>query len=333
MKNKPVKWGFKSFCVCDSSKSYHWNFEIYTGQQTAAGPGGLIHDLVLRLLGDLLKCGYWLFTDNYYTSPTLAESLMDATTQLVGTLRCNRTGVPKSLRDVKTFERKGKRGDMRYVRNNCILYLQWLDKRSVSLLSTVHCATDHNDASRMVRVEGEWQQQSVSRPKAVADYNRSMGGVDQFDQLASSYRLLRRSKKSWRVIFCDLLEICVINSFTLMMEYKSAHPDKLPRPRHYAQESFRMNLVKQLAGISDHAAPPASKRGRRSSPTSTHEISHHLPIAVEKSQRGNCKLCWSSRKIEQKSAFQCSTCVNQNGTPVFLCLRPDRQCFQQYHEQ
>ena len=74
LKNKPVKWGFKSYALCDSSNHYNWKFEIYTGQQQAPSVHGLIYDLVMRLFSPLQGQGYCLYTDNYYTSQSLATT-------------------------------------------------------------------------------------------------------------------------------------------------------------------------------------------------------------------------------------------------------------------
>ena len=57
---------------------------------------------------------------------------------------------------------------------------------------------------------------NLKKPAAVDHGNRLMSGVDIFDQRASGYCLLRRSKEFTRVLFYDMLEIRVINSFKLM---------------------------------------------------------------------------------------------------------------------
>ena len=202
IKDKPTKWGFKVFSLCDSLSSYNWTFEIYTGQQPAhVSAAGITHDLVMRLFDKLRNQGYSLYTDNYYTSHVLANSLLSNKSHLVGTVRSNRTGFPQPLKNVKDLERKGKRGDIRYVRDHNIVYVQWLDKRVVTVLSTKHQATARNDAQRIVKQNNTWVQQAIKRPAAIADYNTNMGGVDNFDHLAASYRVLQRSKKSWRCIF------------------------------------------------------------------------------------------------------------------------------------
>ena len=332
IKDKPTKWGFKVFALCDSMNSYNWTFEIYTGEQPAqVSAAGKTHDLVMRLFNQLRNQGYSLYTDNYYTSHALANTLLSCNSHLVGTVRSNRTGFPQALKNVKDFEKKGKRGDIRYVVSNSIAYVQWLDKRVVTVLSTKHRATDQNDAQRTVRVNNQWVQQSIKRPAAIADYNTNMGGVDAFDQLASSYRLLRRSKKSWRCIFYDLVECIVINSYLLFVEYKSLHPDALPRIAGYSQDNFRAFLVRQLADIDADEPPPLAQPGRKRKHKEVEQHGTHLPVAD--SNRGNCALCYQQTGKEQKASFCCSVCKNMHGRPLFLCIRPDRQCFRDYHQQ
>ena len=113
IKNKPTKWGFKSFSLCDSLTKYIYNFELYTGQQAPPSEHGLTHDLIMRLCHPLLNQGYTLLTDNYYTSAIAATHLHDQKTSLVGTCRSNRTGFSVILKDVKAFERYEERGAMR----------------------------------------------------------------------------------------------------------------------------------------------------------------------------------------------------------------------------
>ena len=41
--------------------------------------------------------GYCLFTDNFYTSPSLAKFFLDNKTHLAGTIRLNRYNFPKDI--------------------------------------------------------------------------------------------------------------------------------------------------------------------------------------------------------------------------------------------
>ena len=76
---------------------------------------------------------YIVFTDNFYTSPDLADDLHQRGIELMGTSRTNRTGVPAELKDTKSFDRAD-RGDARYVREEHKVFVQWKDRRVVSML-------------------------------------------------------------------------------------------------------------------------------------------------------------------------------------------------------
>ena len=218
---------------------------------------------------------------------------------------------------------------MRYVRTGDVCYIQWLDKRSVTILSTQHKATDHSDTTRRIRVDDAWVDEPIPRPKAVADYNEQMGGVDSFDQLASSYRLLRRSKKSWRCIFYDLIEVATINSFILFQEFRKENAG-LERPASYSQLEFRANLVRQLANIGMEDPAPVPTHGRKRTHAEMERLDH-LPICNE--NRGNCIVCYRNTKTAVKTYFTCSECRNARNMPACFCVEVDGQCFHDYHRK
>ena len=145
VKNKPVKWGFKSYTLCDSNTVYNCNFEMYTGGAMDVSQHGLTYNLVMRLMTPYLKQGYKLLTDNYYTSHSLAQALEANDSELVGTVRSNRLGFPDRQKSTKQFEEKGSSGDMHYEHDSNIVYVQWLDKRAVTVLSTMNSAIEYTD--------------------------------------------------------------------------------------------------------------------------------------------------------------------------------------------
>ena len=140
MPKKPTKWGAKVFALCDVKTAYLWNFNIYTGQGEDEEFAEYSHttSAVLSLTDGFEKQGHVVFTDSFYTSPQLAQALEERGIDLVGTGRTNRTGLPRELKDVKNFERHAERGEMRYLCEGPILFQQWYDKRTVSMLSTYH---------------------------------------------------------------------------------------------------------------------------------------------------------------------------------------------------
>ena len=81
--------GVKVFAVCDVTSSYLVDFNIYTGAFQGQTATGLMHAVVVNLTADNQHAGHVVFTDNFYTSPTLADTSLAAGTHLVGTLRVN----------------------------------------------------------------------------------------------------------------------------------------------------------------------------------------------------------------------------------------------------
>lgn len=57
--------------------------------------------IVLTLLDRLLEKGYCLYIDRFYTSPALADTLVEMKTDCVGTLRLNRKEVQKKVKEGK----------------------------------------------------------------------------------------------------------------------------------------------------------------------------------------------------------------------------------------
>ena len=180
MPKKPTKWGVKVFAICDVQTSYCLDFEIYTGHVPGQDETGMTRAVVNNLIAAYEHQGYIVYTDNFYTSPALAKDLNGKDTQLVGTLRSNRQGVPEAMKSVKAFEKSSSRGDMRYSRSGRILIQQWRDSKVVCMLSTVHSATESVDVTRNVKAGGQHTVQTIKQPIAISHYNHGMGGVDIF---------------------------------------------------------------------------------------------------------------------------------------------------------
>lgn len=88
LKNKKHKFGIKVYKLCCEG-GYTYNFQVYCGNDKAQG-GLASSNVVLSLMQKLLDSGRQLFTDNYYTSVSLATELLTRKTLMVGTLHNNR---------------------------------------------------------------------------------------------------------------------------------------------------------------------------------------------------------------------------------------------------
>ena len=86
------RFGIKKFELCDSMTGYVMHVELYAGKDfPIRSDMGQAHGVVMDLMrkANVLDKGYHLFTDNFYTKPALAETLLGAGTLLTGTVRGN----------------------------------------------------------------------------------------------------------------------------------------------------------------------------------------------------------------------------------------------------
>ncbi|GLD65347.1 piggyBac transposable element-derived protein 4-like protein [Lates japonicus] len=95
MKAKPTKWGFKFFVLADSSNGYTVDFTVYTGKTPFPSGVGLTYNSVMSLIKPAyLGSGFYVYMDNFYTSPKLFRDLYNFNVGACGTYRENRKECP-----------------------------------------------------------------------------------------------------------------------------------------------------------------------------------------------------------------------------------------------
>jgi hypothetical protein len=85
--------------LADAVTVYCYNFDVYFGKNAEVVKNnlGLSSKVVIELTKPLEMKGYQVYTDNFYTSPQLADYLYGRNTYLRGTVRTNSKGYPKDL--------------------------------------------------------------------------------------------------------------------------------------------------------------------------------------------------------------------------------------------
>lgn len=136
--------------------------------------------MVLALLHGLEGRGHHIYMDNYYTSPALFSELRDSGFGACGTVRINRRGLPAEMKENLA------KGDVNSVMvDDSMMALKWMDKRPVSMLSTIH---DNSHTTKIRRTRHVTRgQEEIRKHVVVEQYNTFMGGVDKSDQLLSYY--------------------------------------------------------------------------------------------------------------------------------------------------
>ncbi|XP_043263450.1 piggyBac transposable element-derived protein 4-like, partial [Colletes gigas] len=102
IRTKRARFGVKFYKLCDSESRYIHNFNIYI-LKDKTDTGSASRNVVINLLKEsqLLHKGYCLFIDNWYSSPTLYRELYNMKTNICGTARINRKGMPPELKSYK----------------------------------------------------------------------------------------------------------------------------------------------------------------------------------------------------------------------------------------
>ena len=305
MPKKPHKWGMKAWVLAEAATGYTWNFHLYTGKEEkrpADLPLGT--HVVIDLLKDLVGKGHHVYFDNFYTSPQLCKTLLTQGFGSCGTVRLDRKDIPLS------FKRKAVQfGQVVYYTDGPLLGLKWMDKRIVSLLTTIH---DETMITKTRRIKGAPQgQQVIQKPQGIDEYNKYMGGVDKAGQLVQYYGYNNFAKKWWKRVFFHMVDVTLVNAYIL---YYTVTTGKC-----LSHLNFRIAVAKGLLAQTDAEIPTTSNF---SADTPARLFGHnHFPEPAD--GRHDCTVC-SNRKAGKRvtTSYRCCTCKAP------LCIHP---CFKTYH--
>lgn len=202
---KPVKRGFKVWCLASSSTGYLYNFDIYCRRKEDRR-GTLGEDVVLHLIKRINLVDHRLFFDNFFTTINLLLQLKKRTIGVTGTIRTDRKLFPKELLRKDKLER----GEYAYRTSGQISVVTWQDKKTVFVASNIF---DPMKTATIIRSEKNGSKQVIICPEVISQYNKYKGGVDLFDQRISCYPIDRKSNRNWIRIFLYFLQASLTNAF------------------------------------------------------------------------------------------------------------------------
>ena len=230
MPMKPIKRGYKVWCLADAKTGYICKFDVYCGKSDNTKIS-LGEKVVLNMVSELRGDDYLVAFDNFFTSVNLVENLLKKQIYSVGTVRSNRKGLPGMMKN----KDKMKRGEYDYMTKGHVAAIKWIDKKPVTLLETAY---DPKQTVEIKRKMKDGTKVDFPCPVGIKIYNEIMGGVDKFDQLRERYMIGRRSKKWWHPVMYYLIDMAIINSYLSFQIYKGYNCED--------QLSFRIQLAKQL---------------------------------------------------------------------------------------
>jgi Transposase IS4 len=298
--SKPHKWGYKIYCL--ASDDYLLHFEVYQGKEEHPSPLGITYDTVMRMTTKYQHQQYFLFTDNWFTSPAVLDELKRRGIHCCGSVKRNRRGMPviadaemDALRQGEWLQRQ--KGDSTVA--------VWRDRKAMWLLYN-HCSPEEN--ASLQRWDDSGHKISVGCPRAIRDYFYGARSVDVSNQLHYSYLIGRKSKKAWSRLAWWLLDMCIVNAFQLWAIGKDAS----------RQLNFREELMHSLVKLfgSNREAVQTS-RGANASVALAKD---HYSVLTQEDR--DCAFCSHQPAQRTRTRYICAKCRKP------LCIG---QCFSRYH--
>ena len=267
-------------------------------------------------------------TDNFYTSPTLAQKLLQKGINSLGTVKGNTRGLPKEL----VFPQKPKPARESSSCRTCgrILAVSWYDNKLVYFISTIHKplhAPDTQQANKEVKRRSKQGVVQVPCPTVLKGYNKYMCGIDRADQ-NNRYYSAGRNCKHWppQIVFHQL-ETSINNAFQL---YKTIPSDK----QKLIARDFRMTPATNLM-MSYRTKTQAISRPRKDPITALRlqNVGAHMPVV------GPPRVCavWSHIYYAQESSRRKRRTRKAASTTSFnhflsaLCLNSNSNCCVTWH--
>ncbi|XP_028418086.1 piggyBac transposable element-derived protein 4-like [Dendronephthya gigantea] len=331
MKNKPTKWGIKLWVLADSSNGYTVDFNVYIGKSKHETPSshGLGYDVVMKLVQPYLGQGYHVYFDNFFSSPKLVQDLFSLGTPSSGTCRVDREGFPISMKNAKEWARKRMRGSMRWERESNVLTLQWVDNKTVSLVTSIDSANEKVVATRRTKKKGVFSEISVNKPYAFHRYNQYMNGVDRSDQMLAYNNVSRKCYKWWKTLFFHLIDMAVVNGYLLFQEHRKSNPGKkaLDRSSGYSVVDFREELIRQICGLAEYDVPPVNEKVRPVPPDDLF-CTVHLIRSIRDVRR-TCVVCYQAGRGQKRVKTYCSAPQCNR----YMHVAGEFDCFNEWHRR
>ncbi|XP_067278005.1 piggyBac transposable element-derived protein 4 [Pseudorasbora parva] len=291
-----TNYGIKIFWMCDAEVPYAIDAIIYTGRKSGEETKkNLAENTVLRLSSGLQQKGLNITMDSYFTSIHLAENLFEKNLTMVGTLNIKNPHVPPIMKPSKL--RALHTSEFGYCGNvSMVSYVQKRKKAEI-LLSTLHNSKALNETS------------AKNKPEIFQYYNRTKGGVNNVLQMANNYACKRRSKRWPMLLWYNMLNIAIVNSFSI---FNAQQPSFTGGGRN-TQRMFIKELVKELVEPQIHRRREESHglskntleaMGRCGVPTSLSAVTSE--IQVQNRRRKRCYYCRSAR--DRKVSSYCCEC-------------------------
>lgn len=322
IKGKPIRFGFKLWCIC-SSNGYLYKFIPYGGKtSTYENELGLGENVVVDLLSIVQHPSvHRVFFDNFFSSYKLFCLLKEKGFYATGTIRENRTS-NSTMETVKNLRKKDRGAyDFSFDTEQKILLVRWNDNSVVTVATNNSTIEPLVNAKRYNRKEKKID--AVPQPKVIADYNQHMGGVDLHDNGICNYRINVKGKKWWWPLFVNLIDSVIVNSWKI---YNLANKSKISQLEFKSNIAVTlMKIEKSAMAIEGNSSAPSNNIS--SKPNYGRPSRSALPLEVRFDNIGHVIV-----EEENKTRRRCRQCKNNT---IYMCAKCQvhlhTNCFELFH--
>jgi hypothetical protein len=319
--SKPTRWGIKQFALCESKTGYALKFITYCGKNTIEqiDSFSITETICLKLLEQYENKGHIVFTDNFYTSPTLFKALQTKGIGACGTVKAGRKNMPKEIHPRQLHLNKG--DDPVFMRCENMVACAWHDTKRVHFLSTIGT---NNTTDKNIRAKGEpGGYREVEKPVIAENYNEHMGGVDILDQKLGTFMYPHKSSKWYFTIYHRLREVAIVNSYIVYsLDCKNKNVTPLS-PRIYREQIIQGLLMGYYR--------KSERRGRPSSTDKPQRLveRHHIGQYDNAKYKPDCIVC-SDRSTPGWKRKQTNYYCKQCNLP--MCFLPCHELYHSYQD-
>lgn len=306
MKGKPHPYGFKVYGL--ASNHYLRRIELYRGAAAVSGVGSSVTDLCLRLVQGYEHNNHILYTNSWFSSPTLLVELRNRGIALCGSTLVNRVGMPHKTQLSSTITHRMQRNDQLHFLRDDMCVVAWKDKKAIVVLyNHLQPTVDDVTLHRRCKHGGHYD---IQAPAAVQSYFKYMRSVDVVNQKREAYPIGRKSKRArWRLVWW-LIDMCIVNAYTVW-SYGRDGTNQL---------DFRKQLMYEMSHAfrQERAAAEESAAAARGAVL----LRDHYPVMAGTS--ADCAFKQHHTENRARPSYVCSACG------VHLCIDP---CFHLYNHK
>lgn len=226
--SKPERYGLKFWLLVDSRTCYVWKIQPYLGKPASGKPERNQGERVVLDLVDGLK-GHNITMDNFFSSHSLGQKLLQKNMTMVGTMRRNKRSIPPKLLECKKVPRYT--STFAFTPDTTLVsYISHKDKCTI-VMSTMH---------RQPNVAAD----SKNLPEIISFYNSTKGGVDTVDKMLSCYSCKRKNNRWTMAVFSNIIDISALNAYII---YNEIDPNWMQSQKHTKRKCFLRELAMSLA--------------------------------------------------------------------------------------